>query len=232
MDKRAWTARGKMTEADKDVVQALVEKNKAAARIFVTGEVSSDYIGEAATRLLVSINDTLYKNGAGQEPLFTETRTDTIRMTRFDPEVVWGWFSPDTLVKLVEEEILRLGVIMDARAMDHFDFYESMVAAIKEERGEDWLPAVIEGSGIDTYYNAVYLSSLLLFGKPGYMDVPVAEHFAYQPNADFLISTEWNGLNEVQKKEAEKLRKEYGDIKALTNHELKFIVDLYAGVVQ
>ena len=229
MDKKAWTLRGQMFEADEEVVQALVDKNKVASRILVTGEVHEDYIGEAATRLLISINDTLYENGASEEPLFTETRTKTIRMMRFDPKVVWGWFSPDTLVSLVTDEISRLDVNMDAWTMNHFDFYESMVAAIKEEKGDYWLPAVPEGSSIDIYYNAVYLSALLLFGKPGYMDVPVAEHFAYPPNVEFLNSTEWNGLNEIQKKEAGRLRKEYGNIQALTNPELGFIVGLYEG---
>jgi hypothetical protein len=230
MDKKAWTFREGMAFADQAVVQALVDKNKVASRILVTGEVHESYIGEAAVRLLVNVNDTLYGNGAGQEPLFIETRTGTVRMTRFDPRIVWGWFPPDTLVELVEEEISRLDVDMDAWAMGHFDFYQSMIAAVKEKRGDFWLPAVYSGSDINTYYNAVYLSALLLFGKPGYMDVPVAEHFAYPPNAEFLASTEWNGLDDVQREKAEKLRSEYGNIHGLTNPELKFIVDLYAGV--
>jgi len=227
MYKTAWTARGKMANSDKAVIKALVDKNKMAARIFVTGEVHEDYIGEAAVKLLININDTLYENGASQEPLFIETRSNTIRMTRFDPEVVWKCFDPDTLVSLVTFEISRLHIIMDPWAMDHFDFYESMIAAIKEEKGDYWLPTVFKGSDINIYYNAVYLSALLLFGKPGYMDVPIAEHFAYPPNANFLGNTEWNILNEAQRVEVEKLRKEYEKIQGLTNPELKFIIDLY-----
>jgi hypothetical protein len=229
MAKKAWTARGEMTDSDKVLIRALVEKNKVAAQILVTGEVHETYIGEAAVRLLVNINDTLYENGAGQEPLFTETRTGTIRMTRFDPEVVWGCFDPDTLVSLFVAEMCRLGIDMDPWGMDFMDFYESMIDSIKKDKGDYWLPAVYTGSDINTYYNAVYLSALLLFGKPGYMDVPVAEHFAYPPNAEFLIKTEWNGLNEAQREEVDRLRKEYGNIQGLTNPELNFIVSLYEG---
>ena len=229
MDKRAWTARGEVTDADKVVIRGLAEKNKVASRIFVTGEVHEDYIGEAAYRLLININDTLYKNGAGCEPLFTETRSGTIRMTRFEPKAVWECFDPDTLVSLISAEAGRLCINIDPWAMNHFDFYQAMVAYIREDKGDYWLPVTFKGSDINTYYNAVYLSALLLFGKPGYMDVPVAEHFAYPLNAAFLGNTEWNGFNEAQREEADKLRKEYGNINGLTNPELNFIVSLYEG---
>jgi hypothetical protein len=65
-----WTARGEMISADKPVIQGLVNKNRVASRIFVTGEVAEGYIGDAATRLLLNINDAYYKDKAGCEPLF------------------------------------------------------------------------------------------------------------------------------------------------------------------
>jgi hypothetical protein len=43
-----WTKRGEMISADKPVIQGLVDKNRVAARIFVTGEVTEGYIGDAA----------------------------------------------------------------------------------------------------------------------------------------------------------------------------------------
>jgi hypothetical protein len=75
-----WTKRGEMLSADKSVIRALVDKNRAAARIFVTGEVAEGYIGEAATRLLLNINDVYYGNRAGCEPLFINTRNGNVRM--------------------------------------------------------------------------------------------------------------------------------------------------------
>jgi hypothetical protein len=159
-------------------------------------------------------------------PLFVETRVDTIRMTRFDPEAVWGCFHPDLLVKLLEAEIDRLGVEMDPWKMDYFDFYQSMIAALKLKTG-DAVAVVKLGSSMDDFYNAVYLSCLLLFSKPGYMDVPVAEHFAQSSAAGYLRNVEAFKLNDAAQKKLTGLRKEYGELEALTNPEMSFVLDLY-----
>jgi hypothetical protein len=228
---KPWTARGEMISADEPVIQGLVDKNRVASRIFVTGEVAEGYIGDAAMRLLLNINDVYYKNKAGCEPLFINTRNGTVRMTRFDPEVVWQCFHPDILVDLVQDEIDRLGVGMYPWKLDYFDFYQSMVATMKGACGEA-VAAVKKGSDIDDFYHGVYLSCLLLFGKPGYMDVPVAGHFAQKEAAEFLRSAEIFQLNEGRRKKLEALRKEYGSIQSLTNPEMHFVVDLYEGVLK
>jgi hypothetical protein len=221
-----WTKRGEMISADKPVIQGLVDKNRVASRIFVTGEVAEGYIGDAATRLLLNINDAYYKDKAGHEPLFINTRNGTVRMTRFDPEVVWRCFHPDILVGLVQDEIARLGVDMDPWKMDYFDFYQNMVAAIKAAHGEA-VAVVKREDSIDDFYQGVYLSCLLLFGKPGYMDVPVAEHFAQKEAVDFLRGAGIFKLNETERQRLEGLREEYGNIQALTNPEMHFVVDLF-----
>jgi hypothetical protein len=226
-----WTKRGEMISADKPVIQNLVDKNKAASRIFVTGEVAEGYIGDAATQLLLNVNDVYYKNKAGCEPLFINTRNNTVRMTRFDPRFVWRCFHPDVLVDLVKEEINRLGVDMDPWKMDYIDFYQSMVAAMKVTYGEDIILFKVR-SGVDDFYYGVYLACLLLFGKPGYMDVPIAGHFAQNEAADFLRTAIFLQLDEAERKKLEALRKEYGNIKALTNPEMHYIVDLYESVVK
>jgi hypothetical protein len=222
---KPWTKRGEMLPGDKGVIQATVEKNRLAARIFVTGEASEDYLGDLAVRHLLSINDVYYENGAGAEPLFINTRNSTVRMTRFDPEVIWRSFHPDILVGLVQDEIDRLGVDMDPWKMDYFDFYQNMVAAIKEKSG-DAVAFVKKGSGIDIFYHSVYLSCLLLFGKPGYMDVPVAGHFAQKEAAGFIRNAEVYRLNETAREKLVVLRKDYGNIRSLTNPEMQFIVSL------
>jgi hypothetical protein len=228
---RPWTKRGEMLNADKLVIRGLVDKNKVASRVFVTGEVSEDYIGEAATRLLLNINDVYYKNKAGCEPLFINTRDNTVRMARFDPLFVWQCLHPDTLVGLVQNEIDRLGVDMDPWKMDYFDFYQNMTAAFIAAHGEA-VAVAKKGSSIDDFYHGMYFSCLLLFGKPGYMDVPVAEHFAQKEAADFLRSAETFQLNENERKKLEALRKEYVDIQSLTNPEMNFIVDLYERLIK
>jgi hypothetical protein len=226
-----WTKRGEMISADRPVIQGLAGKSKAASRIFVTGEVAEDCIGGAAARLLLSINDVYYTDKAGCEPLFVQTRDDTIRMARFDPRFVWQRIHPDTLVELVQAEIDRLGVGMDPWKMDYFDFYQNMAAAMKAACGEDII-LVKAKSGIDDFYHGVYLACLLLFGKPGYMDVPVAEHFAQREAADFLRSAVFLQLDADELKRLEKMREEYGNIRALTNPEMHYVVDLYERLVK
>jgi hypothetical protein len=229
MANKAWTKRGEMLEADKAVIRGLVDNNPVAARIFVTGEAAEGYIGEAPRRLLINVNNVLTKNRV--PPLFVETRVDTVRMTRFDPEVVWGCFHPDLLVRLLEAEINRLGVEMDPWKMDYFDFYQSMIASLKLKTG-DAAAVVKVGSSMDDFYHAVYLSCLLLFGKPGYMDVPVAEHFAQSSAANYLRNAEAFKLNDTAQKKLTDLRQEYGELDALTNPEMSFVLDLYEGALK
>jgi len=228
MEKRAWTARGAtMQEEDQSVIAAIAVKNKVAARIFVTGEVHESYVGDAAVRLLVNINDTLYTNGVAKEPLFIETRQDTVRMTRFDPNFVWRCFDPDTLTALVKDEADRLSVKMDPWAMEHFDFYESMVSAILAEKNGLVVPKIKSGADLDWFYNSVYLSCLLLFRKPGYMDIPVAQHFADPVAAEHLKWVEYRPLRKNEDEQVKKLHEQYKDIQALTNPELNFVVSLF-----
>lgn len=216
-----------MTSADKALISTIVGKNRVAARIFVTGEVAEEYIGDAATRLLVNINDVFYQNGAGVEPLFVQTRADTVRMTRFDPAFVWRCFHPDILADLVQAEISRLGVDMDPWKMDSMDFYASMVDFLRKKEGDMAVPLAVEIGGIDEFYNAVYLSCLLLFDKPGYMAVSVAEHFAPPKTADFVRLAGFRLLNQGEQGRMRELREKYKDIQALTNPEMDFVVDLY-----
>jgi len=227
MEKRAWTARGVMQEEDKAVIAALTDKNKVAARIFVTGEVHESYVGDAAARLLANINDTLYKNGVAKEPLFIETKNDTIRMARFDPSFVWRCFDPHTLTSLVKDEADRLNVKMDPWAMEHFDFYESMISALVAEKGGLVIPKVKQGADLDWFYDSVYLTCLLLFRKPGYMDIPVTQHFSAPVAAEHLKWLEYRPLRMNEEAQVKKLQEEYKDIQALTNPELNFVVSLF-----
>jgi len=224
--RKAWTTKGKILEADKAVIQTLTEKNPVAARIFVTGEVHENYIGDAAARLLVGINDTLYKNGVGLEPLFVETNDNTIRMTRFDPKEVWRCFHPDMLIKLIEEEAKRLNVEVDPWKMDCFDFYEEMVRVIRLKT-EYCLPIAWKDSVIDDYNNAVYLSCLLIFNKPGYLDIPVSQYFAQPKVAQWMATVDYRKLTAPEIAKYTEIETLYSGIQGLTNPELHYIVDLF-----
>jgi len=226
MERKTWTTRGKMFETDRAVIARLADENQLAARIFITGEVHEDYIGDASRRLLINANDIFYKNDAGQEPMFVETKDDTIRMTRFDPSFVWRCFHPDTLVELITDETKRLGVKLDPYQMEHYDFYEAMIDAFQEENGLYKIP-VVKKRDMDSFYNAVYLSCLLLYNKPNYMDIPVAQHFADPAVAEQLRHMEYRELNADQKREAMLTRGRHEEIQALTNPELNFVVSLF-----
>ena len=227
MVKKTWTSHGELNEIDKMTIESFVENDKIASRIFVTGEVHKDYIGDMASNLLINYNDVLCKKDIMQEPLFVETKNDTIRMCRFNPSFVWRCFHPNILIELLTEEIKRLGLKMDPYMIEHFDFYESMVESIKAENGEYIVPVVQKGGDINTYYNAVYLSCLLLFGKTNFMDIPVAQHFADQSAEVQIKYAKYRKLNVVQQKKVIELREQYGKLKALTNHELLFIISIY-----
>jgi len=225
--RRAWTARGVMTEDDKAIVRAVAKNSSFAARVFVTGESHASYLGETAVQLLEGINDTLYKNNAGQEPLFVHTRDNTVRMLRFEPGVAWRCIHPDLFIELVKQESDRLHVDVDPHKMDIFDFYGEMARTIRIQTSEHSLPIAWKDSGIDDYYNAIYLSCLLIFGKPGYLDVPVAQWFAQPKVADWMAGVDYRLLTAPEIGKFMELETLYGGIQGLTNPELHFIVDLY-----
>lgn len=221
---KPWTWRGAMLPQDKLIIQSTVEHQYAASRIFVTGEAHEDYLGELGVKHLININDVYYK--AGDEPLFVETKRDTVCMTRFDPTFVWACFHPDTLVMLLNDEAQRLGVEFDPWNMDNFDFYQSLIAQIQTKAGGPAISVPQEAS-LESFYQSVYLSCILLFGKPGYMNVPVAEHFAEPKAAAFLKNAGLYRLNSVMENKYDRLAEQYGEIKTLTNPEMAFVVDIY-----
>jgi hypothetical protein len=230
MEKRVWTARGVVTDGDKVVIGRIAGHNPVASRIFLTGEVHEDSIGEAASMLLTSINDVIdgaMKGHDGkyiEEPLFVQTKQGTIQMARFEPEVVWRTFHPDLLQQIQGEEEKRLGVEVQ---LDEFDFYQSLISTFKAKYGEYILPVVEDYSGPDVFYNVMYLGALLLYGKPGYMAVPVSQHFALPESADFIRSVKFRPLAKVEKAKIVELRERHKVVQGLTNPELHLLLDLY-----
>jgi hypothetical protein len=217
MEKRVWTARGKVLEPDKAVIRGLVEKNPIASRIFVTGEVHENYIGHPAANMLYAINDVL------DEPLFVQTRQETVQMARFEPEIVWRLFHPDILQTLIKAEEDRLGV--KTFELNEFDFYQSLIASLTRN-GVLFPKAKVYGSP-DTFYQIMYLGCLLLYGKPGYMAVPVSQHFALPETVDFFQRCDYRQLAPDESKEAAGMYEKCQDIQGLTNQELNLLVKMY-----
>lgn len=222
-----WTTRGSMGSCDRLLISELMKKGGLlTARIFITGEVHEEYIGEEAVKLLININDTLYTNGAKQEPLFVETIQNTIRMTRFDPIFVWQLFKPDNLVICLSDEINRLGINMEPLSLDYFDFYKSMIEYLKTEKGEYSIPFIYNSNDFNQYLNALYLTCLILYDKTGLFDISVHTHFSNPINAEYLRNFEYREITNFEHSEVLRLRKEYSHIKSLTNPEINFAINL------
>ena len=226
---KGWTFRENNLVTDAALVRKLVEENqREACRIFITGESHVDFLGKKAVNLLLNCNESNYNSKYKEikEPLFLETKQNTIRMRRYDPMFIWHQIEKDFLVSLLQDELDRLGLKLDPWAFDHVDFYQSMVALVKAEKGENYAPFILWAKDTETYYQAMYLTCLFLFGKPGYFGVHISEHFADPAAPEHLKYMEYRLLSTADLEEVRKLRKRYGGIKALTNPEISFTVDL------
>jgi hypothetical protein len=230
MEKRGWTARGAVTEGDKVVVKRIAGHNPVASRIYLTGEVHEGYVGETASILLTSINDVIDGSMKGhdgkyiEEPLFIRTKQETIQMARFEPEAVWRMLDPGLLQQIQGEEEKRLGVAVQ---LDEFDFYQSLISAFKAEHGAYIFPVAENYGELDVFYNIMYLSALLLYGKPGYMAVPVSQHFALPENACFIRAVKFRPLTKAEQNKIVELREKHKVVQGLTNPELSFLLSLY-----
>jgi len=176
----------------------------------------------------LGINDALASERTNIEPLFTETLRKTIRMSRFDPKFVWKCFDPRKLVDLIDAESKRLELGMDAATeLEYMDYYESIIHYMKEKNGEYFIPVLKRHMNMDYHFCVTYLTSLILFNKPGYMGVHVSEYFIDPVMLSYMRDMEYRNLTTEEQKEVKKLREKSGYLKALTNDELLFLVRLY-----
>jgi hypothetical protein len=227
---KSWTTRGRVTEADKAVIREITAHNLIASRIFLTGEVHQDYIGQPAAMLLSSINGVLdgsmegFEGDTHDEALFQETAQGTIRMSRFEPHAVWTCFHPDILQRLISAEENRIGIKVQ---LDEFDFYQALVLSLKSKYGEYIFPVSEGYSDPANINNSIYLGAILLYGKPGYLTVPVSEHFAIPRNIEFLRTAKFRILSEYEQKTVRGLEKKHKVVHGLTNPEINFLFCLY-----
>ena len=226
---KGWTFGKNNLIYDEILIRKLIEEKQfQACRIFITGESHFDYLGERGTSLLLNCNEANYnsKHSILKEPLFMETKEDTIRMRRFDPKFVWPRIEEELLFSLLNDEVERLGLKMDPYTFNFFDFYESVVDLLKAEKGDNYVPFIIWSKDTDTYYHAIYLACLFLFGKPGYLGVHASKHFADPAACEHLKYMEYRRMSAVEQDKVRKLRNRYGSIKVLTNPEISFVVNL------
>jgi hypothetical protein len=219
---KEWTKRGVVTSQDQEVIGAIVRREQKAGRILITGEIDRERLGEPCANLLFASNDMT------GEPLFTPTNAGTVRMTRFDAEAVWPAIDKALLDKLIGSE--AQWVSMPELVVDDWDFCRSIVRYAHLQYGEFAAPKPT-AKDLGAFYQTIYLSALFLLDKPGYMTVPVAQHFALPETAAYLKSQQ--GIKRFRTLEPEEvdelmlLREEYGKFDGLVNKELNFLVNLY-----
>ena len=223
--RKSWTYRGDNLVFDKSVIRGAVKANPVASRIFLTGEVHMDYIGMEGFNFLAGIDRAMEDTPIA--PLFIETRNETIRMSRYDPEFVWREIEPNALMEMAKSEIERLHIEMDYKALEYFDFYQSMIWYMKQKNGDYCVPTLTRNISLDTHYHITYLTCLLLFNKSGYMGTHAAEFFANPTTLEFMKDMEYRVLKREEQKEVNELRKRCGRVPALTSKELMFAVRLY-----
>ena len=215
---RLWTYRGKLTGEDKILITTITNNNAVSARIFLTGEAREDYLGTIASGLLYAANEIV------PEPLFVQTKDATVLMTRFNAEEVWRLLNPKFIEKLLDAEEERLGI--KNVPLDEWDFYASMIASLQMQYGAVSTPYT-EKKDLDSFYQAMYIGCLWLFGKGGYMAVPVSRHFTLSETVKFMKNDfKTRSLAESEMDELLTLREMHKDVKGLTNKELNFVMKL------
>jgi hypothetical protein len=222
---RIWTGRGTMLESDKKIVKEIAGLSREGVRVFVTGEAREEYLGCEAADMLWRMNDRTKEHGENPEPLFIRTREGTVRMARFNPEEVWRCFHPDKLVAAVEEESARLG--REPVKIDEFDFYRSFVLELIRETNFQASTVIVGKDDGVGCYQAVYMGALLLFNKPGYMDVPVEKHFCLKATEEFVKNMRFRALNRFEEEEYQEVLEAGKNADALTNSEITFLLKLY-----
>ena len=222
-----WTKRGVMAANDLDVMEAVVKKDPSGiGRIAVTGEVHLSNIEWQRVAALQELNDLL------DEPLFITTKNKAVRMIRFEPEKVWRCIEPNLFASLVQEEEKRLGV--GVVILDEFDFYYSMIETLRqkitkvdEQRAYIACPIVENLKSVEDFYQFMYLTSLILFNKPGYMAVPITEHFVMPETVEYMKSVKFRHLNEYEADQYKHICKAAENRDGITNEELDFLAGLF-----
>ena len=224
---KEWTKRGEMTANDLSVIEEAVKNDSfGIGKIVVTGEVYATELTVESICALEGLNELT------NEPLFITTKNRTIRMLRFEPEKVWRTIHPDTFTALVKMEEKRLGT--PSVILDEFDFYYSMVETMRQEKIKEdksrppvVCPVVKDHRNVGEFYQFMYLASLMLFNKPGYMAVPITEHFALPETVSYMENVKFRQVNEYEESKYQNICKTCIDKAGITNNELDFLSGLF-----
>jgi hypothetical protein len=87
-------------------------------------------------------------------------------------------------------------------------------------------PVIGKKGDLEYLNQAAYLGCILLFQKPGFLGEDAAHHFAQKKASDFMLDAEIDELSPDEYREWEEIDEKYADIKALTNKEVQFALEL------
>ena len=222
-----WSFRDYNLIFDKIYVKQFQQNNMVASRIFLTGEVDIEYIGEMSADQLIESDTVNIDDEKKRNPLFILTKQNTIRMSRFDPKFVWNYFGKSNFKRMVSDESTRLGIDMVAEDICRDDYYEAVMDHIKDKNGE-WIVPILRSNNKEEFYQAMYLACLLIHEKPGYMGVHVSTHFAVPETAEYLSYVQYRKLSDNEIDEVIKLEK-YQEFGALSNPEIMLALNILEG---
>jgi hypothetical protein len=219
-----WSKRGELTPKDIDVIGAIARQSEPAARIFITGEINGGRVSEEDERLLFASNNALVDLGG--DPLFELTRDVTIRMCRFNPPAVRDALPKGLVDALVARESERYG--FEGLPFGEAGFHYELIKALRARYG-DLKVRVTQRRGFEAFYQSMYFAALYLFGKPGYMGVPVSRHFALEETDNFFDDA-GAGFRPLTREETDVLRvirERAGHTRLLTNREIDYLAGLF-----
>lgn len=212
---RVWVDMGKDYEDEDDI-------DRLVAEDFPDEE---DYIGPPERAILERLNYLYLEKKL--EPLFVYTEDDCLCMRRFDPVTVWKWIPETLLVQIIGHELDRFGTDgpMAAEVIEQGDFYKALFNYFYKKHGPVALRIPMPSDTSYRYTGAMYLSSILLFGKPGCYDIPV-NNICGHPGLPALFRLEnTRPLSPEERKQHAELCEDFGELNFITNNELSFIIN-------
>ncbi|GHU60839.1 hypothetical protein FACS189445_1360 [Spirochaetia bacterium] len=164
-----WTKRGnkKLSTADCEIIKSAAGI-AGAAPLWATGEQHVDAISRQHWPLLM-------KNALLPDPLFVFTAKNHLKLARYDFQTVMSLLSPEQRQRTLRDTMKQLNLAFEDQNMT--DFYESLIAALAGQ-APGGRSAFLYFTNDQTGFDSIYVSALLLFHKPGYLDITAPEFFA------------------------------------------------------
>lgn len=197
-------SQGQFIERDMVCIAGMAKICPISEQILVTGEIAVDRLSDEG---LFSICNW---NAVTKAPLFLLTDRQTVVMTRYEPQTIWGNLTPNRRAELFVAECHRFGV--EYWSSQWPSFYEG-VFKLNKMFGKYVV--------LDNWQDMVYVNAVLLMRKPCAFGIRMTQFFS----SFSFIDVELRSLSRGQSAELQEIRTANEEL--LTNDELLFLSDLY-----